>query len=172
MVFRVRMPRIDPNVEEGTIGRWLTDRGSEVRAGEPLVEIITDKATFELEAERAGVVRAHVAAEKSVVPVGYVIALISDGPDEPLPDVADENAAVLKAYRESLLAGGTGPSVEPPQGPAPQADSGAPRATPAARRLAAREGIPLASIDGGRRAVLRREDVEQELRRRGRESGR
>ncbi|MCK4373999.1 MAG: 2-oxo acid dehydrogenase subunit E2, partial [Candidatus Brocadiae bacterium] len=105
MVFKVRMPRIDANIEEGSIGRWLADCGDPIRAGRPLVEIITDKASFELEAEQGGILRAQVAAEKRVVPVGYVIALIGQDAAEPLPQVEEENEAVLAAYRRKLTAG-------------------------------------------------------------------
>jgi len=167
MVYEVRMPRIDPNVDEGTVGAWLAEPGQAVGVGEPLMEIITDKATFELEAEVAGVLRRHCATAGSVVPVGYVLALLSDDAAEPVPEVAEENRAILAAYRESLL---NVPAPEPAAAGAAAA-SGAvappgPRATPAARRLAAREGIPLDGLAGRAGGVIRRRDVEDEIRRR------
>lgn len=169
MVFKVRMPRIDANIEEGSIGRWLADCGDPIRAGRPLVEIITDKASFELEAEQGGILRAQVAAEKSVVPVGYVIALIGQDAAEPLPQVEEENEAVLAAYRRKLTAGLEPVAAGTDAGPAPEPLSGAVRATPAARRLAARAGLSLEAVANRVQGVVRRGDVEGELKRRGRE---
>ena len=169
MVHKVRMPRIDPNVEEGTIGMWLTQTGDLVSIGQPLVEIITDKATFELEAEAAGHLRVQVTSQKSVVPVGCVIALVSDGAEEALPDVTEENDAIMQAYRDALLSG-TAPSSPAPQ-PAGRTDAGSGvKATPAARRLAATAGLSLAELAVGG-SVVRREDVEAELGRRREGSG-
>jgi len=51
----------------------------------------TDKACFDIEAPRAGVVRRILADAKSTLPVGYIIALIGD-PDDPLPDVSAANS--------------------------------------------------------------------------------
>ena len=63
---------------DGMIGRWLKREGERVEAGEPLVEIITDKAKFDYESPASGILRKIVATEKSTVPVGYVIALFAD----------------------------------------------------------------------------------------------
>ncbi len=166
MVHKVRMPRIDPNVEEGAIGKWLAQIGSPVSVGQPLVEIITDKATFELEAEEAAILRAQVASEKSVVPVGCVIALMSDHADEALPDVTEENNALRQADREALLPGTAPPSPALPPEPAGRTDGGpGVKATPAARRLAATAGLSLTEVTPSGH-VVRREDVEAELDRR------
>ena len=166
MIRKLRMPRIDPNVDEGTISAWLAQPGQTVRAGQPTVEIITDKATFELPVEAAGILRRQCASPRSVVPVGYVLALLSDEADEPLPDVTDENEAVLSAYREALLGAAepAGTPVRPDQGREDRREGI--RATPAARRLAAREGMALDGIAKRGGGVIRRDDVEAELRRR------
>ena len=50
----VRLPRLSDSMEEGTIVRWLKQDGEAVAAGEALVEIETDKATMEYEAEASG----------------------------------------------------------------------------------------------------------------------
>jgi pyruvate/2-oxoglutarate dehydrogenase complex dihydrolipoamide acyltransferase (E2) component len=161
------MPRIDANVDEGAIGRWLAEVGEAVPAGGPLVEIITDKATFELEAERSGILRRRVAPTRSVVPVGYVIALLSERPEEALPDVSNENEALMDAYRERLLGVGADAGPGGPEHSAASAAGGV-RATPAARRLAAREGLSVEVIAERTGGVVRQRDVERELER-GRE---
>jgi len=83
----VRMPRLSDSMEEGTIVRWLKSAGDSVAAGEPLVEIETDKATIEYEAEAAGVLEI-VAAEGDTAQLGEVIAQIvaaSAAPTPPTP---------------------------------------------------------------------------------------
>jgi pyruvate dehydrogenase E2 component (dihydrolipoamide acetyltransferase) len=71
----VRMPRLSDSMEQGTIVRWLRSGGDSVAAGEPIVEIETDKATMEYEAEAAGVLEI-VAHEGDTVALGEVIAQI------------------------------------------------------------------------------------------------
>jgi len=171
MVFKVRMPKIDANVREGTIGRWLKQPGARLEAGEPLVEIITDKAAFELDSERAGFLRRCVAPDKSVVPVGYVIALVSEDEAEPLPDVSRENEETMRRHKESLLFGAAGPSGQPapePHAHGASAVAARPRATPAARRLARRKGVPLEKLTPPPDGVIREADVLEHLRAAGR----
>ena len=167
MIHRLVMPRIDPNVDEGTIAEWLVQPGQQVGAGQPVVEIITDKATFELETEDGGILRCHCVTPRSVVPVGYVLALVSDDADEPVPDVAEENRAVLDAYREALL-GAAEPTAEPSADDRREHEGarGGLQATPSARRLAAREGVDLEALAKRNGGVIRRRDVEDEIRRR------
>ena len=164
MAVTVRMPRIDANVDEGTVGRWLVSSGALVAVGDPLCEIITDKASFELEAEQAGVFRAALVAEKSVVPVGYAIAILGEDESEPLPDVAEENAAVMRAYRQSLLSGVRPEGAEAAEERGVPADDGV-RATPAARALALREGLSLDGLAHRLDRVIQKADVEREIQR-------
>jgi len=161
MVHKVRMPKIDANVEEGTIGGWLVEVGGKVEAGTALVEIITDKATFELEAEQGGILRGRVAAEKSVVPVGYVIALLTDTEDEVLPDVTDENKETVRRHLENMLLSADG-APAPDESPPDQ--EGHARATPAARRLARREDVSLDQIEAPEGKPIQESDVAAYLR--------
>jgi pyruvate dehydrogenase E2 component (dihydrolipoyllysine-residue acetyltransferase) len=165
MIHKVTMPRVDANVEEGTLGDWLVPIGQAVVAGDPLVEVITDKASFELEAEQDGVLRSQEAPAGSVLPVGFILALLGDA-DEVLPDIEAENEAIMDAYRAALL--GFAPEEATPAPPPTSRlrSSGAVRATPAARRIAAREGIDLGPLAAAADGVLRREDVEAEIQRR------
>ncbi|MFP3904815.1 MAG: biotin/lipoyl-containing protein [Armatimonadota bacterium] len=88
------------NLEEVTIGQWHKKQGETIEAGEVLCEIITDKLTFEYTPETAGVVTHIYAAENSVVPVGYIIAFISEAGEEPAPDIAGRNRQLLQEHRE------------------------------------------------------------------------
>src|SRR4051794_33817270 len=69
----VLMPRLSDSMEEGTILRWLKRAGEEVRRGEELAEIETDKATMTYEADGDGVLEI-LAAEGETLPIGSVIA--------------------------------------------------------------------------------------------------
>ena len=75
----VTLPRLAEGLEEGTILKWLVEKGGEVKKGEPLVEIETDKVNSELESPYEGLLTEIVAAEGTTVPVGEVIARIDSG---------------------------------------------------------------------------------------------
>ncbi len=67
------MPRMGLTMEEGTVVAWLKSAGETVQAGEPLVEIETDKATVEIEAPTTGVLDRIVGQPGEIFPVGAVI---------------------------------------------------------------------------------------------------
>src|SRR5215211_6656057 len=71
----VAMPRLSDSMEEGTILKWLKSDGDEIKRGEELVEIETDKANMTYEADQEGVLKI-VAQEGDTLPVGGTIAQI------------------------------------------------------------------------------------------------
>ncbi|MDP9386065.1 MAG: lipoyl domain-containing protein, partial [Actinomycetota bacterium] len=74
----VVMPRLSDSMEEGTILKWLKSDGDEVKRGEELVEIETDKANMTYEADSDGTLTI-VAKEGDTLPVGEPIARIGEG---------------------------------------------------------------------------------------------
>ncbi len=152
---RIIIPKVDANIEEGALGSWMAAEGDTVRKGQSLVEYITDKAVFEIEAPASGHLRKIAAAAKSVVPIGAVIGLIGR-PEEPLPDIEQENRRIMNRHRKNLSGTHTSksaaapphqrdiPETGLPQGP--PAAKGRPRATLAARRMARRKGVSLEKI--------------------------
>src|SRR5262245_37588266 len=104
MINRVVIPQIFENMEEATIGEWRVTPGAAVAVGDVLCELITEKATFELEAEAAGTLRSIIAPVKAIVPVGYIIALVGD-PTAALPDVSAENTATMERKAKTSDAG-------------------------------------------------------------------
>jgi pyruvate dehydrogenase E2 component (dihydrolipoamide acetyltransferase) len=74
----VTMPRLSDSMEEGTVLKWLVDVGSEVKRGEPLVEIETDKANMTYESDTDGTLIEVVAQEGDTLAIGEVIARIGD----------------------------------------------------------------------------------------------
>ena len=150
------MPRLSDSMEEGTILRWLMSDGDEVRVGDELVEIETDKATMVYEAEDAGVLEV-VAAVGETLAVGAVIARLGSG-DGAAPKAAEQPAAPAE------------PAVAEVSTPAPVAAVEAPveapaaaevKASPLARRMARERGLDLATIQGtGPGGRIVRSDVE------------
>ena len=94
MASDVTMPRLSDSMEEGTILKWLVDEGGEVKRGEPLVEIETDKANMTYEADTDGTLIEVLAGEGDTLPIGDVIARIGDAGEEPSGDAgkADSDA--------------------------------------------------------------------------------
>src|SRR5687768_13578787 len=83
MATELTMPALSPTMEEGTLAKWLVKEGDEVKSGDILAEIETDKATMEFEAVDEGTIAKILVAEGTdEVKVGTVIALIAaDGED-------------------------------------------------------------------------------------------
>ena len=151
MISRIIIPQAFENMEEATIGAWLKNEGDEVRIGDALCELITEKTTFDLPAEAEGVLRRIVAPAKSIVPVGFIIGLLGD-PGEALPDVDAENAALQTPKAEPSSTPSETLSVpalrvEPPTARAPESGAGSRiRATPAARRAARERDVALEDV--------------------------
>ena len=78
MATDVTMPRLSDSMEEGTVLKWLVDVGDEVKRGEALVEIETDKANMTYDADTDGVLVEVVAQEGDTLAIGEVIARIGD----------------------------------------------------------------------------------------------
>src|SRR5436309_679509 len=93
----VKLPRLGQGMESGTIVKWLKSEGDEVRKGEPLYELDTDKVTQEVEADASGVLL-QIAVREGEVPVGRTIAVIGEQGEQvevksEAPQVEDKPAA-------------------------------------------------------------------------------
>src|SRR3989454_3324023 len=82
MAAEVTMPRLSDSMEEGTILRWLKSVGDEVKRGDELVEIETDKANMTYEATDEGVLIEILADEGDTLPIGEAIARIGEAGEE------------------------------------------------------------------------------------------
>jgi pyruvate dehydrogenase E2 component (dihydrolipoamide acetyltransferase) len=94
MATDVTMPRLSDSMEEGTVLKWLVDEGGEVKRGEPLVEIETDKANMTYEADTDGTLIEIIAQEGDTLAIGEAIARIGEpgeagGNGKPARDEAD-----------------------------------------------------------------------------------
>ena len=161
MPHTIVMPALSAGMEEATIARWLKAVGDTVAAGEAIAEIETDKATMELEAERAGTIGRIVAAEGTTVALNAPIALLlAEG------EQADDLGADAGEVAENEPAP-VQPASVPKQAPAaagPSTHAVAHRrslASPLARRLAQEKGVEIESLKGsGPRGRVVRVDIE------------
>jgi len=78
MRHEIKMANLGYDMETGTIASWLKAVGDEVRRGEPIVEVETDKSAVEMEALHTGTLAEIVKAAGDEVPVGQVIGFIED----------------------------------------------------------------------------------------------
>jgi len=89
----VQMPRLSDSMETGKILRWLKKEGEDVKKGEPLVEIESDKANIEVEAYASGKLSKILVPEGESAPIGAVIAEIGGGASAPAAEKAPASQA-------------------------------------------------------------------------------
>lgn len=132
MPVELKMPALSPTMEEGKLSRWLVKEGDEVKSGDIIAEIETDKATMEFEAVDEGKIgRILVSEGTEGVKVGTVIALLEGEGDE-----AAEPVAVSPASTES-------PAASQPEATAdskPEATAEEPAPAPPAKNSVAQPG--------------------------------
>src|ERR687886_2736404 len=90
MASDITMPRLSDSMEEGTILKWLVSEGDEVKRGQEIVEIETDKANMTYEADTDGVLVEIVAEEGDTLPLGEVICRIGEQGEAPAKGSSDE----------------------------------------------------------------------------------
>jgi pyruvate dehydrogenase E2 component (dihydrolipoamide acetyltransferase) len=139
-VIALTLPQLSISMEDGKVLRWLVEDGAHVSAGQPVVEIETDKATMEVEAPADGEIRL-VAEEGAVLGVASTLAQIFEGPEaaHAAPPPTEEGAIAAPPPEEAARI--------PPEA-APATDGEKQIASPAARRLARERGIDLGSVTG------------------------
>jgi len=141
MVTKVVMPKLSLTMKEGTVGKWYKKEGEAVEKGEPIVEIISEKATYDLESPASGVLRKILVEEGVDAPVDAVLAVIT-GPDEAFSEeqIPAEIPQAAGKVEEKVLA------------------------SPAAKRLAREHGVNLSLVKGsGPEGRVVEEDVERFL---------
>jgi pyruvate dehydrogenase E2 component (dihydrolipoamide acetyltransferase) len=154
MSIDVLMPALSPTMEEGTLAKWHVKKGDNVKSGDVIAEIETDKATMEVEAVDEGVVEDLLIAEGTEgVKVNTPIArLAGDGDAAPAPAPAPKaEAAPAPKPAEAPKAEAPKPApaaAAPAPAPAKAADGGRVFASPLARRLAEQKGIDLSAVQG------------------------
>jgi pyruvate dehydrogenase E2 component (dihydrolipoamide acetyltransferase) len=153
MSVEVKMPALSPTMEKGAIAKWLVKIGDEIRAGDLIAEIETDKATMEVESADEGVVIALLIAEGTQdVPVGTPIALIGEAGEAgvaAVPPVAPTAVTPVTMRAAPDLAPARLSASEAVPVVAPMVISqDRVKASPLARRLAAARAIELDGLAG------------------------
>jgi pyruvate dehydrogenase E2 component (dihydrolipoyllysine-residue acetyltransferase) len=157
----INMPKLSDTMEEGTILEWKRKSGEQVKTGDVLAEVESDKATFDLEADADGVLQ--ILVEQGVpAKIGAPIARIGEAgatapaPAPPKARPKEPEAPPVKAATEAPAP--TAPA--PPREPAAQENGQPVKASPLARRLADEMGVDLGSIQGtGPEGRIVKEDV-------------
>jgi pyruvate dehydrogenase E2 component (dihydrolipoamide acetyltransferase) len=165
-ITRVVMPKLSEAMESGRVIKWLKQEGERVAGGDILAEVETDKADVEMEAFGSGVLRKILVPAGARVPVGALIAVIAE-PEEDISAVLAETPAGAPPTAAPAPA----PAAAPTPAPAPPeaAPAGAPtparvKASPLARKIAARAGVDLTRLQGsGPGGRIVRRDVEAAL---------
>lgn len=149
MSLEIKVPAVGESITEVTLAQWLKQDGDYVEMDENIAELESDKATFELPAEKAGILRI-VAQEGDTIEIGAVVATIEDG-DAP--------------------AGGESKTSEPAKESSPSAAAEATEnpdsyaagtASPAAAKILREKGIDPATIKGtGKDGRITKEDAEK-----------
>src|SRR5712691_237770 len=153
--MQVTLPEMGESVTEGTIAKWLKQPGDQVREGEGLVEVTTDKVDAEVPAPASGTLVKILAEAGKTVSIGAALAEIAVG--------ADGDAAADKPAKTPAAA--KPPAVETRQPEQAAAPNGGPKVAPVevtegAELLAKAKGIDLATIKGsGPGGSIRRRDV-------------
>jgi pyruvate dehydrogenase E2 component (dihydrolipoamide acetyltransferase) len=156
--IEVPMPKLSMTMEEGELIAWVKHEGDQVRAGDVICEVNSDKVEMEVESPADGTLVRLTAAEGEVVPVGAPIATLATEADDLLGGLLDEPAeAETTAATEKA-----GPETEATAAEAAQAAGGGRvPVVPAARRRAGELGVDLAAVSGsGPDGLVRVADVE------------
>ena len=164
MPIELKMPALSPTMEEGTLAKWLVKEGDDVKSGDILAEIETDKATMEFEAVDEGKIAKILVAEGTDgVKVGAPIAIMAgEGEivDASAAPKADTEATAPPKASPEPKADATPKSAPPPQAPvetpaappqpaaSPRAEGDRIKASPLARRLAQAQNIDLSTLQG------------------------
>ncbi|MGE5596520.1 MAG: 2-oxo acid dehydrogenase subunit E2 [Hyphomicrobiales bacterium] len=141
MATEVLIPKLGMTMTEGTVAEWVVPDGGEVKTGEVIYRLETEKIEFQVEAETDGIVR-HLVPEGTTLPPGSVVGYVL-APGEAMPA-----GAPAAAPAAAIPTSPNGASAAPIPAQAVTLEGGRVPASPIARRLAKEAGLALESIAG------------------------
>ena len=157
MSINVTVPELGESVVEATVVRWFKSEGDPVKIGEPLVELETEKANFEVAAEKEGILGSIRKKDGEDVEVGDVLGVIEEG-----------KAGAPSGPKESPK-----PSAEAKEKTIQRPEPSVERVTPVARRIAEEKEVDLGKVEGtGPSGRITKEDVEIHIGKTAEESAR
>ncbi len=148
MAYEFKFPDIGEGLTEGEIVRWLVKEGEEIKEGQPLVEVETDKALAEIPSPKTGVILKILAKEQEVVKVGQVIVIFGEkGESLAVPTLRTKSVGVVGELEEAPeeAPAVVGARVEAIR---PALVSEHVLATPAVRALAKELGVDIDRVKG------------------------
>ncbi len=154
MSLEIKVPTVGESITEVTLAQWLKEDGDYVEMDENIAELESDKATFELPAEKAGILRI-VAQEGDTLEIGAVVCTIEDG-DAPAADKTEKEPAKEEVAAPVAKAEEATEAAEAPESYA------AGTASPAAAKILREKGIDPSTIKGtGKDGRITKEDAEK-----------
>jgi pyruvate dehydrogenase E2 component (dihydrolipoamide acetyltransferase) len=161
MAREIRLPQLGETMKEGTIVNCLIKVGDEVKRGDVIFEIETDKATLEMESPADGFVKHILAEVNQTLPVGAPILILGDK-DEEVPQSFINS--LKGAATAASAAGAAAPPAAEPVKAEPQVSKPAGRvmASPRAKKLAEELGVDLTNLTGtGSGGKITEEDIKK-----------
>ncbi|MDC3290094.1 2-oxo acid dehydrogenase subunit E2 [bacterium] len=158
-IFAFKLPDIGEGVVEGEVVEWMVSVGDSVKEDDPILSVMTDKATVEIPSPTDGVVKSIVGEPGTILAVGQVcIEFETDGESstpEPVEEVVEEAAEPVKEVAPvepvSTPSPTPAPVAAPVAAPTPvvvAAPGARPLASPAVRQRARESGIELSGVSG------------------------
>ena len=168
-VVVVTMPRLSDTMTEGTVATWLKKVGDEVKEGDILAEIETDKATMEFESFNAGTLLSIGIKEGESAPVDSVLAIIGPAGTD-VSNIGKDTPAAAESKSEDKPAEAKADDKKEETKEAPKAQEAAPAASndggrvfvsPLARKIAQDKGVSLDQVKGsGENGRIVKKDIE------------
>jgi 2-oxoglutarate dehydrogenase E2 component (dihydrolipoamide succinyltransferase) len=153
MSLEIKVPAVGESITEVTLAQWLKQDGDYVEMDENIAELESDKATFELPAEKAGILRI-VAQEGDTIEIGAIVATIEEGDAPAAGDSVKPAADTAKETQTTAPA-----AAETTENPDSYA---AGTASPAAAKILREKGIDPSTIKGtGKDGRITKEDAEK-----------
>ena len=168
MATNVIMPQLGESVTEGTVGKWLKQKGDAIAKYEPLVEIVTDKVNSEIPSPADGIILDILVPEGETVKVRELLAIIGQ-PGEALGEIPKPaqaspipSALVVHAATQPTPQPTLRPSDQPTNRPSDQPTNRPARLSPVVARLAAEHQVDVAQIAGsGEGGRVTKQDIEK-----------
>jgi pyruvate/2-oxoglutarate dehydrogenase complex dihydrolipoamide acyltransferase (E2) component len=161
MASEVKLPDLGEGIEDATVSRWRVKEGDQVKAGDVILEVATDKVDTEVNAPVDGKMLKISAREGEIVTLDRVLAVI--GAEGEAVESGESQAPAATPTEQKPEADGKGQAEATAAAPPPAAPSTngqEVKATPVAKRIAAEKGVPLDSLSGsGPGGAITKEDV-------------
>ncbi|MFH1881769.1 MAG: dihydrolipoamide acetyltransferase family protein [Planctomycetota bacterium] len=163
MAKEVRLPQLGQTMEEGTIVNCLIKVGDEVKKGDVIFEIETDKATLEMESPADGFVKYILVEVDETLTVGAPLLVLGDKDEEVPQSFVDSLKGGAPAAAPQAAPVEKAAPVEPAKAePQPAAPAGRVMASPRAKKLANELGVDLAAVTGtGPAGKITEQDVRE-----------